>query len=402
MESKRASSIIEIGESEVRFLIGYSHSGVAEVLYLSRVPLQEDAIVDGKVIDRPSIVRAIKEAMRVDDEEVARKVDMGFCSLILPPIGFKIYSSDRVTTVVSPVNMVDRVDVSNALALINKEPIPNGNEIVDIVPSVFYLDDGRKLFNAPPLGMSGSRLGVRANVHTLPSEVIHSYRTLLEEAGVRVKRLAVSTEAEASLIKSYNDLPKAYFLIDMGKGTTKVALVGESTPISSVLFAYGGEDVDLAIASGLSVGLPEATHLKERYGYRPGPKKEAEVELGPGSKVRLEDLAKALEAAFHSYDNYISNSILTIAQDYGSDRARLERLPLVFVGGMSSLFGIEGLLPKTLKERQGIFLRPRPMGARHSALAAMLGYIVSEGSYRGSLEEHGVGVSSLSRLSRSS
>ena len=55
MQSKGATSLIEIGESEVRFLIGYPHHGVPEVLYLRRVPLPSGAIKEGFVKDRDGV-----------------------------------------------------------------------------------------------------------------------------------------------------------------------------------------------------------------------------------------------------------------------------------------------------------------------------------------------------------
>ena len=260
MESKRAISLVEIGESEVRFLVGISLQGVPEVLFLKRVPLSKGAVKEGLIKDRPAVIEAVKKATSIEDEAVARKVDSSITSLLLPPVGFKIYSCEKNTTVVAANNMIDRVDVSNVLSLVNKEKVPNGNDVVEIVPEVFYLEDGR-MFAAPPIGSKSAHLGVRAQVHTLPGEVVHAYRSLLEEAGIRTSRLSVS------LVKSYRDLPQAYFLIDLGAGTTKVALIGNGEPISSVLFPYGGKDIDEAMASSLGLDTRNARYLKERYGY---------------------------------------------------------------------------------------------------------------------------------------
>ena len=400
MESKRAISLVEIGESEVRFLVGISLQGVPEVLFLKRVPLSKGAVKEGLIKDRPAVIEAVKKATSIEDEAVARKVDSSITSLLLPPVGFKIYSCEKNTTVVAANNMIDRVDVSNVLSLVNKEKVPNGNDVVEIVPEVFYLEDGR-MFAAPPIGSKSAHLGVRAQVHTLPGEVVHAYRSLLEEAGIRTSRLSVSTAAVSNLVKSYRDLPQAYFLVDLGAGTTKVALIGNGEPISSVLFPYGGKDIDEAMASALGLDTRSARYLKERYGYRSSKRREADVTLDNGASVKLEDVYEALKVPFLSYDKYISNSILTIERDYGGSSGRLGSLPLIFVGGLSALHGIGELLPKTLSGRKSIFLVPRSIGARDPSLAAMLGFIASEAAYRSAAEEEGVGVGSLSRLSRS-
>ena len=399
MQSKGATSLIEIGESEVRFLIGYPHHGVPEVLYLRRVPLPSGAIKEGFVKDRDVVVAAIREAVKIDDEEIARKVDLSIVSLLLPPNGFKVYSCEKQTTVVSPSNLIDHVDVNNVLALVQKEAVPNGNEVVEIVPSVFFVDGGR-LFATPPLTTVSSTLGVRAQVHTLPGSLVHSYRSLVEEAGIRTGRLVVSTSGAASLIHSYKDLPQGYFLIDMGKGSTKVALIGNSLPVNSVLFAYGGANVDREIASSLSLSEEEARFLKERYGYHEGTRKDSDVTLKSGKKANLDDLSKAIADSFLNFDKYIANSIATIQRDYGGSSGHLAPFPLIFIGGASSLIGIKSLLPRTIGNRKAIFLVPQVMGARDPALASMLGFVSSDGAYRHTHASGAVGVSSLSRLSR--
>ena len=186
----------------------------------------------------------------------------------------------------------------------------------------------------------------------------------------------------------------------MGKGSTKVALIGNSLPVNSVLFAYGGANVDQEIASLLSLSEEEACFLKERYGYHEGTRKDSDVTLKSGTKANLDDLSKAIADSFLNYDKYIANSIATIQRDYGGSSGHLAPFPLIFIGGASSLIGIKSLLPRTIGNRKAIFLVPQVMGARDPALASMLGFVSSDGAYRHTHASGAVGVSSLSRLSR--
>lgn len=398
MENAKPNAILEISESEVRYLVGYAINGVPEVLFLSRVPLVPGALQNGKIVSRAPIVEAIREAMRIDDEEIARKVDPSIVNLLLPPIGFQAYLSEKETTVVSSSGLVDRVDVRLLIAGIKRERTPTGNEIVEVCPTLYYTDDApRNVYGTPPLGIKSGGLGMRADVYTLPPDVIHSYRSLVEEAGVRSAQLAVSSVSSAALIGTDPTMPKAYFLVDMGEATTKVALIGSNGhAVGCNFFALGGRLIDEDVSTALEIGRREARKLKERYGYRPAKRREAEVKLESGLSVRLDDLSSAIEKSFEKYDNALHNAMVSVATSAKVAPGGIGEIPAVFVGGASSLRGLSSLLKKSAGTRRAIFHVPHVIGARDPSLASLLGFLVSGASR---IDEEASGVSSLSRES---
>ena len=395
---EKLTACFEISSDSIKVLIGYELGGQPVVLYRTQTALP-GLVKEGQIIDPNGLIRALAELHTVDDAAARLRISISEVCLILPPIGLVVYESDKTTNVVSPTNEIAKIDFSNVVSLVRKEPIPGGNTIIDIIPDEFVLDDGSRYAN-PPLGVKSTSLSIRAKIHALPETVASTYNRLISQAGFRVKKASVSTYCIAELFKTYNDLPKSYILVDMGARLTAVALIGEGSPYSSASFYSGGDDLTEDIATAFDCTFAAAEKLKCEYGYREKlrdyePPLPVELDHMPTTIYYQKELNEVIKNHFESYGAVLGNAIASLLGKYGN---RFDSLPIVFTGGASRLKGIEKFLASAFPKREIYFPFPRSIGARDPSYSALLGLLLTSGKYVGSLEDNYHGMGAVSRV----
>ncbi|MBE6126528.1 MAG: hypothetical protein E7182_00880 [Erysipelotrichaceae bacterium] len=395
---EKLTACFEISSDSIKVLIGYELGGQPVVLYRTQTTLP-GLVKEGQIIDPNGLIRALAELHTVDDAAARLRISISEVCLILPPIGLVVYESDKTTNVVSPTNEIAKIDFSNVVSLVRKEPIPGGNTIIDIIPDEFVLDDGSRYAN-PPLGVKSTSLSIRAKIHALPETVASTYNRLISQAGFRVKKASVSIYCIAELFKTYNDLPKSYILVDMGARLTAVALIGEGSPYSSASFYSGGDDLTEDIATAFDCAFAAAEKLKCEYGYREKlrdyePPLPVELDHMPTTIYYQKELNEVIKNHFESYVAVLGNAVASLLGKYGN---RFDTLPIVFTGGASRLKGIEKFLAAAFPKREIYFPFPRSIGARDPSYSALLGLLLTSGKYVGSLEDNYHGMGAVSRV----
>lgn len=402
MESKNVACL-EISSSMAKFAIGTFIGGEPVLIYYDEKPVR-GALQDGLIRDPERIKEAIMPFSKVADESLRVKVNTSSLSLIVPPLGLKVYQSNKTTNVVAPTGLIDRIDITNVMSLVQKDSIPSGNLTVDIIPDEFQIDGGKRYAN-PPIGEKSNTLTVYSKIHTLPESVLRGFRLVSEEAGFRLSRISVAPYAASQLLLCDKSLPHDYVLVDLGAHLTSVSLIGANSLFSSLSFPKGGDDLSESISNAFGLSFEEAARLKETFGYDERktsfnrPLSYSVDENGKKELVYQKDLNNALLSFFESYNPLLSNALSQILEKQGDERAKVlfASLPIIFIGGGSLLYGIDKLLKKPLMSHPATYYVPSVLGGRDPRLANLLGLIVADGQYKGSLEDNYHGVGGLSR-----
>ena len=398
---EKLTACFEISSDAVKVLIGYELDGKPVVLYRTSKPVP-GLIRDGSITDPNELIRCLAELHTLADDSAHLRISISEICLVLPSLGLVVYESDKTTNVVSPTNEIAKIDISNVISLVKKEIIPGGNEIVDIIPDEFVLDNSQRFAN-PPLGMKSTSLTIRAKIHALPLSVSGTYNRLVSQSGYRVKKASVSTYCIAELFKAYPDLPRTYILVDMGARLTTVSLIGEGSPYSSASFYSGGDDLTEAIAQAFECTFEKAEKIKTEYGYRKKLREyepplpitdEGEIPTGAYYQQNLNGL---IENYFESYGAMLGNAISSLLARYGG---KFDGLPVIFTGGASNLIGLNEFMAKIFPNRESLYPLPRSIGARDAGFAALLGLLLTSGKYVGSLEDNYHGIPTVSRVKK--
>ncbi len=398
MEIGKNTACLEITSDYAKFAIGYAQGGAPVLLYCAKKPIK-GLVKDGEIADSKALADVLASFMKLDDESLRLKINAASVSIVVPPLGFEVYQNNKTTNVIAQDGIVQKIDISNVMSLVKKEPVPNGNVIVDIVPDAFLLENG-KMYANPPLGEKTNSLTLEAKVHTLPDKLLRGYQKAAEDAGFRINRSCVATYCAASLLACFKGVPESYVYIDMGAHITTVSLIGNTSPFGSLFFFKGGDDLTSDIAEVFGISSDEAESLKIKYGYDPRDiRYQSPIFVSASARRFQKDLNAAIESFFENYDAVLANAIQTIIGKQPPNPI-FDSLPILLGGGASLLNGIEGLLKPAAGKHPIMRFIPPVIGSRDPSLINLLGLIVAEGSYRGTLEDNYHGVSILSRDSK--
>lgn len=398
MEKRLA--VIEITNREVRLIIGDVVNDKPVILYQTSRPIP-GLISRSEIIDDTTLTQIISSLANIEDPKIRMRLHITDATIILPASGLAVFGADKTTNVVSPTSIIQTIDIQNVISLIEKEAIPGGNAIVDIIPDCFITETQK--FAEPPVGKKSNFLRLRAKVHTLPTRVIEQYKNAIERAGIRAKRIFVAPYGIIELAKQMNEFPKDYFLVDMGAETTTISLVGNQSLFASTSFTLGGDDLVTFAAQEMQISNDEAREIIELYGIN-----DRELSFKPTIaratindvpvKYSLDDLNRIIVDFFKDFYFKQFDVVLKQITDAYS-KENLSVLPIVFTGGFSSLHGFDKLAKEKFANNQSIhYLTPNAIGVRSPSFSALVGALIASSKYKGTLSDQRARVAQVDRV----
>ncbi len=159
---------------------------------------------------------------------------------------------------------VDQRDIERALDAARAVAIPADREVIHILPQEYVVDDQRGIVD--PLGMAGVRLEVEVHIVTgavsSAQNIVRScHRSNLEVADIALESLA---SAKAVLTEEEREIGVA--LVDIGGGTTDIAIFSNAAIKHTAVLALGGQNLTNDIAFGLRTPMAAAEKIKMKYG----------------------------------------------------------------------------------------------------------------------------------------
>ena len=228
------------------------------------------------------------------------------------------------------------VDAAAAVA------IPMDRELIHIVPQEFIVDDQYGI--KEPLGMSGVRL--EAKVHIVTGAVASAQNIIkcANQTGLNVADIVLQQLASAEACLNPDEKELGVILVDIGGGTTDIALFAGGSLRHTAVVALGGNHITNDLAVGLRTPLPEAERLKKKYGCAQAKMvKEDETIKVPGvggrepKNISRKVIAEIIEPRVEEIFSLVQREMLKTGTD----------LPLaagvVITGGSAALDGIENL-----------------------------------------------------------
>jgi cell division protein FtsA len=250
---------LDIGTSKVCAIVGEMTEQGVEVIGVGSHLSQ--GLRKGVVINIESTVESIKKA--VDEAELMAGCEINSVFTGIAGGHIKGFNSHGIVAVKN--KEVSERDVERVIDAAKAVAIPMDREVLHILPQDYIIDeqDGIK----EPLGMSGVRL--EAKVHIVTGAVTSAQNIIkcCNRTGLNVADIVLEPLASAEAVLSSEEKELGVALVDMGGGTTDIALFHDGAVKHTAVLAIGGNHLTSDIAAGLRTPIGEAEKIKQRYGY---------------------------------------------------------------------------------------------------------------------------------------
>jgi cell division protein FtsA len=312
----------------------------------------------GVVVDLEEAAASIQKAR--DEAELKSNISVDWVTISAAGDHFQGFNSHGAITIEGSHQEVTADNMTAVIRAAQSVPIPPDREVIHILPQEFFLDDQGGIQN--PVGLYGSRLDVNIHVVTCQSALNQNLINAVNRAQMRVKKVVLGqlASAEAVLTKDERELGTA--LIDIGGGTTDIAIFVRNAVQFTKVLPVGGAHFSRDLAIGLQTPMEHAERIKKDLGTVLIERiREGETAEVPGMGTRPARPVPRTAVCEILRDRAVE--LLELVKDQIWKAVQNERLiaGAVITGGGSMLDGMVELAEETLgmPVRQGL-----PMGVR--------------------------------------
>jgi cell division protein FtsA len=293
----------------------------------------------GVVVNLEATVNAIKKAQEEAELMAGVEIDSAFVGISGAHI--KSFNSRGVIAVSGKNKEITPEDIERVIDQSKAVSIPPDREIIHIIPQEFVVDeqDGIK----DPLGMSGIKLEVNVHIVTSATTSVQNLKTCIERAGIEIKRVVLNQIAASSSTLTHDETELGVGMIDMGGGTTEVAIFERGSLWYTSIIPIGGDNFTNDIAVGLRTPIPEAEKIKKKFGCVSSPMLDEQdtievPSVGRGKKPRIlsrQLLADIIQPRAEEIFRLVDNDIKRMGYEKSLNSG------IVLTGGTALLEGLE-------------------------------------------------------------
>jgi cell division protein FtsA len=249
---------LDIGTTKVACIITeLVENGELKVIGVGISP--SDGLRKGAVVDIGKTVSSIKKA--VEEAELMAGVDVDAVWVGIAGNHIKDINSSAVVTINKEVTQEDIDRVINTAKAVNTS---TDREILHVIPQEFIVDTQRGIKN--PLGMCGVRLETKIHIITGAIASAQNIMKCVEDAGLKVIDLVLEPLASGYAVLEKDEKELGVALIDIGGGTTDIAIYFDDCIRHSAVVGFGGRNVTKDIAMGLHTPVEKAEEIKKVHG----------------------------------------------------------------------------------------------------------------------------------------
>jgi cell division protein FtsA len=287
-----------------------------------------------------SIQQAIQEAEQSSGEKI-NSVTVGIAGQHIR----SLQHSDYITRANSEL-VIDEGDIERLINQVHKLVMLPGEEIIHVLPQEFKVDGQAEI--KEPIGMYGGRL--EANFHVVVGQVssIRNIGRCIKSAGLDLEGITLEPLASANAVLSSEEKEAGVALIDIGGGTTDLAIFRDSIIRHTAVVPFGGNVITEDIKEGCSIIEKQAELLKIKFGSAwPGENKDNEIVSIPGLRGRdpKEITLKNLSKIIHARVVEIIEQVYVEIKNYGHEEQKKKLIAgIVLTGGGSQLKHLKQLV----------------------------------------------------------
>jgi cell division protein FtsA len=305
---------LDIGTTKIACFVGKKNEhGKIEILSMGKS--ESLGVVRGMVANIQKTVDSIKKAVeeaqeRIDGDLTIRVVNVGIAGQHIKSIQHRgIHTRKEIDTEIS------QADIDALVKDMHQLVMPPGEEIIKVLPQEYIIDNEQGIKD--PIGMLGRRL--EANFHIITGQIgpVLNIHKCVNKADLEVKEIILEPIASADAVLSDEEKEAGVVLVDIGGGTTDVAIFYEGIIRHTAVIPFGGNVITEDIKEGCTIMRRHAEMLKTRFGSAlASESQENEIVCIPGlrghapKEITVRNLASIIQARMEEIIELVNYEIL--------------------------------------------------------------------------------------------
>lgn len=259
MNDKHVTVALDVGTTKVCTIIGVHQPTGLEILGVGSHPSY--GLKKGSVVNVDKTIQSIRASL----EEA--KMMAGVSDIHSATIGIAgnhIYCFNSSGVVPVKGQEIVQSDVDTVIESAKAVLIPSDREVLHVIPQEFRVDSTKGVKD--PIGMCGSRLEAHVHIVTGRTSLIHNLVKCVDSAGIKADNIILQPIASSKSVLSEEEKDLGVVLIDIGGGTTDIAIWKDGSLIHSQIIPVGGNHFTNDLAVALKIPHNEAERIKVNHG----------------------------------------------------------------------------------------------------------------------------------------
>jgi cell division protein FtsA len=259
MNDKNIIVGLDVGTTKVCTIVGLQHPNQElEIIGIGTHPSY--GLKKGSVVNIDKTVRSIQSSL----EEARLMAGVNIGSATIGIAGSHIYSFNSSGVVAIKGKEITQDDVNRVLEAAKAVVIPSDRDILHVIPQEFRVDNTTGIKN--PIGMCGVRLEAHVHIVTGSIPLIQNLVKCVEQTGIEAEHITLQPLASSEAVLSYEEKELGVVLVDIGGGTTDIAVWKDGSLVHSQIIPIGGNHFTNDLAVALKIPHNEAERIKINHG----------------------------------------------------------------------------------------------------------------------------------------
>lgn len=357
---------LDIGTTKIAAIAGRKNEyGKLEILGFGKA--NSNGVQHGQVLNIDQTIKAIQAALQNCAES---NPDLEINEVYVGVAGHHIKSLQTRGDIVrqDPELEIKPWEIEQLVNNQRKTFIPAGDQIIDVIPQDFNVDNIQNIKD--PVGYNGVKVGANFHIITGDRNAIRNINRAVERSGLKTKDLVLQPLASSSAVMSDIDMEAGVAILDIGGGTSDLAVFYEGTLRHTAVIPFGGENITNDIRQGLGVLKSQAEAMKVQFGSALANEanKNAFITIPglkgmPAKEISAKNLANIIQARMAEILDFVTYHLKQVGMDNralnggiiltggGSQLTHLIQLT-EYVTGLNARIGYptEHLAPKHIDE----------------------------------------------------
>ena len=326
---------LDIGTTKIAAIAGRKNEhGKLEILGFGRA--NSNGVQHGQVLNIDQTIKAIQQALlNCYDSNPELEINEVYVGIA----GHHIKSLQTRGDIVrqDPETEIQRWEIDQLLNNQRKTFSPAGDQIIDVIPQDFHVDNIQNIKD--PVGYNGVKVGANFHIITGDRNAIRNINRAVERSSLVTKDLVLQPLASASAVMSDVDMEAGVAILDIGGGTSDLAVFYEGILKHTAVIPFGGENITNDIRMGLGVLKSQAEAMKVQFGSALADEAKSNAFITipglkgmPAKEISVKNLAAIIQARMSEILDVVTFHI----QQVGLDSRALNG-GIILTGGGSQL-----------------------------------------------------------------